>query len=182
MKWFLACCLAFFGVLPSMQSQTSSAPTIDDRLDVWKAYRVASENKETGDSLSVFEDAATAYSAAHKESPEGLGMTATAELMKVESMQNLLEKLESFLRWKTQLETAIESRPLDPDLRVFRLSVQLHVPGILAYSGDIDEDVVLISNALHAGRWSIDPEHETFIRDLFYAFELTPELDSDEHE
>ena len=182
MKWYLACCLAFFGVLPSMQSQKSSAPTIGGRLDVWKAYRVASENKETGDSLSVFEDAATAYSAAHKESPEALGMVATAELMKVESMQNLLEKLEAFLHWKAHLETAIESRPMDPDLRVFRLSVQLHVPGILAYSGEIDEDVLLISNALHSGNWSTDLEHETFIRDLFHAFDLTPELDSDEHE
>ena len=114
MKWFLACCLAFFGVLPSMQSQTSSAPTIDDRLDVWKAYRVASENKETGDSLSVFEDAARDYSAAHNESPEALGMVATAELMKVESMQNLLEKLEAFVHWKAHLETAIESQPMDP--------------------------------------------------------------------
>ena len=96
-----------------MQSQTSSAPTIDDRLDVWKAYRVASENKETGDSLSVFEDAARDYSAAHNESPEALGMVA--------------------------------------------------------------------SNALHSGNWSTDPQHEAFIRDLFLAFDLTPELDSDEH-
>ena len=164
-----------------MQSQTSSAPTIDDRLDVWKAYRVASENKETGDSLSVFEDAARDYSAAHNESPEALGMVATAELMKVESMQNLLEKLEAFMHWKAQLETAIESKPMDPDLKVFRLSVQLHVPGILAYSGEIDEDVLLISNALQSGSWSTDPQHEAFIRDLFLAFDLTPELDSDEH-
>ena len=108
-------------------------------------------------------------------------MVATAELMKVESMQNLLEKLEAFMHWKAQLETAIESKPMDPDLKVFRLSVQLHVPGILAYSGEIDEDVLLISNALHSGNWSTDPQHEAFIRNLFLAFDLTPELDSDEH-
>lgn len=180
MKWFLVYCIFFFGVTPSMLSQ-SSMPSTDDRMYVWKAYRVASESKESLDSPSVFEDAATAYSAAHNESPEALGMAATAELMKVESMSNILEKLESFLHWKAQLETAIESKPMDPDLRIFRLSVQLHVPALLAYSGEIDEDVLLISNALLSGNWSTDPEHETFIRDLFRAFDLTPDLDSDEH-
>ena len=94
MKWFLVCCIVYIGVPASLQSQSSMA-SIDDRMDVWKAYRVASENKETGDSLSVFEDAVTAYSAAHKESPEALGMVATAELMKVESMQNLVGKTRS---------------------------------------------------------------------------------------
>ena len=103
------------GYLPSIAiANKLRTATIDDRMDVWKAYRVASENKETGDSLSVFEDAARDYSAAHNESPEALGMVATAELMKVESMQNLLEKLEAFVHWKAHLETAIESQPKDP--------------------------------------------------------------------
>lgn len=181
MKSFLVYCIVFFGIIPSMQAQ-SSIPSMDDRMDVWKAYRVASENKESLDSLSVFKEATLAYSAAHNDSPVSLGMVATAELMKVESMSNLLEKLESFLRWKAQLETAIDSNPMDPDLRIFRLSVQLHVPSLLAYSGEIDDDVLMIWNALRSGIWSTDPAHESFIRDLFRAFDLTPELNSNEHE
>lgn len=156
-------------------------PSVEGRLELWQSYRLASINKEESASLAVFEKAAATFAANHPDSKEAAGFVATAELMKVESMTNLLVKLESFLKWKSELETSIANQPTDADLRLFRLSVQLHVPSILSYSGDIDEDSAMIWMALESGFWGLDSRHETFVREIFKTFELSPTHSKDEN-
>ena len=172
MPWSLAVCLVFFSWPTSTPLLQGSNLPVEERMDLWAAYRLASIYKTDTASLANFERAASDCCAGQPENNVAAGFFATAKLMQVESMTNLFEKLESFLQWKSELERSIALHPTDADLRLFRLSVQLHVPMLLAYSSDIEKDATFIWTALETGFWASDPLHETFIREIYTAFEL----------
>jgi hypothetical protein len=78
-------------------------------------------------------------------------------------MWNPMDKWTQFQTWKPQLEEAIVQRPLDADLRFFRLSVQFSVPALLEYNSDMDEDSDAVREALSDAFWAERPEYESFV-------------------
>ena len=172
--------IALFIPLSVLFGQNSDISILDRQL-VWEAYRDAAIHEDDASSLDRFYTVASAFSAKYPENEVGSGFIASAQLMKVEGMTNLIEKFESFMEWKTVLEGAINAQPEDADLRLFRLSVQLNVPSLLRYSNDIEVDSQLITQALNDFFWESDPAHEAFIRAIYSEFELTPQPAKNEY-
>jgi hypothetical protein len=172
--------MAFSGSMSALIEQDTVQKTTD-RQPIWEAYRDATTHSDDPRFLVNLEQVISEYSAKHPTNGEAIGFAATAQLMKVEGMTNLIAKFDSFLKWKSELERAIALKPSDADLRLFRLSVQLNVPGLLGYSNEIEEDTAFISQALNESFWVSDPAHEAFIRAIFTEFELEQTPAKNEH-
>ena len=130
---------------------------------VLEYYRLACLNPSSKTVVLEFDSMAVAFIAEYPESALGLGMKSTAQLMLAESMWNPMDKWTQFQTWKPQLEEAIVQRPLDADLRFFRLSVQFSVPALLEYNSYMDEDSDAVREALSDAFWAERPEYESFV-------------------
>lgn len=62
---------------------------------------------------------------------------------------NPFRKLSIFNEGKAILDQAIAKDPTNVELRFLRLTIQVNVPGILGYSGQIAEDRAFIDRNLH---------------------------------
>ena len=180
MHWCFLACLAAIGCPSLVLFGQDSLHTVDNRRPVWEAYRQAAIHQGDTVFLNRFERSTEVYDVEHPNSEYARGFFAAAQLMKVEDITNILSKLESFLKWKAELETSITSNSDDPDLRLFRLSVQLNAPSLLNYFSDIDDDSDLIFRALNENFWTSDPEHEAFVRQIFTEFGLVQSETKDE--
>jgi hypothetical protein len=157
--WFVA-----FAAIGEFNGQTNeNIATRAEIFSVLDSYRLACLNPDVQANVLEFDSMAVAFLADHTKSGLGRGMKATAQLMLAESMWNPLDKLTQFQAWKPQLEDAIAQRPLDPDLRFFRLSVQFSVPALLDYNNDMDEDATAVREALYNKHWSEQPDYESFV-------------------
>ncbi|MBC7451291.1 MAG: hypothetical protein H7259_07355 [Cytophagales bacterium] len=93
----------------------------------------------------VKEDKAYAFSLYNKlkDSPGSYleqGYVGMVESMLAEHTSNPMKKLSYFNEGKSKLEKAIAALPLDVELRYLRLMLQLNVPSLLGYSGNISSD------------------------------------------
>ena len=131
----------------------------DPQLTTWRAmYRHASaSNQAKPMALSM-----DSVRQRHPASPLVNGFRAVAELMLAEESWNPMDKLARFNTWQPVLEAAMEALPGDPDLALLRLGVQAHVPSILNYKQDMENDEAVVRRALARGHWSNDPEHTAF--------------------
>lgn len=129
---------------------------------VREAYRAACLNPSDVATVDQFVAAAEAFSLEASGSWLAQGFVATAEMMRAEPLFNPFEKLTHFNAGKEPLEEAIAAEPTDPELRLFRLSVQWKVPSFLGYNDRMEEDAACIARALTAGHWSEDPDHAAF--------------------
>lgn len=93
------------------------------------------------------------------------GFVAAAGLMSAGLPWNPITAWGLFNDWQPELEASIAEAPDDPDLRFLRLGVQLNVPAIVGYSGEIDGDLALIEKALNSGHWRQQPAYEAFVRE-----------------
>lgn len=93
------------------------------------------------------------------------GFVAAAGLMSAGLPWNPITAWGRFNDWQPELEASIAEAPENPDLRFLRLGVQLNVPAIVGYSGEIDGDLALIEKALNSGHWRQQPAYEAFVRE-----------------
>jgi hypothetical protein len=133
-----------------------------DIIQVREAYRKACLNPSDAETVEQFVFAAAEFSRDDSGAWLEQGFRATAEMMRAEPLLNPFEKLMHFNAGKEPLEEAIAANPTDPDLRLFRLSVQWKVPSFLGYNDRMEEDAACIAEALTSGHWSEDPEHAAF--------------------
>ena len=61
---------------------------------------------------------------------------------------NPLTKWKSFSQGRALLESAIQSEPMDAELRYLRLSIQEHAPAFLGYHQSIEADKAFLNNNL----------------------------------
>ncbi|MBL3656263.1 hypothetical protein [Fulvivirga sediminis] len=78
-----------------------------------------------------------------------------------------MNKLDHFKEGRELLEDAIESRNANVEYRFLRLTIQEHVPGILNYNDEIEEDKALILR----GYPELDADLKGYIKD--YAKQST---------
>lgn len=130
--------------------------------DVRSAYRSACLAPANLETVEGFIAAATEWTGENATRPFARGLLATAHMMRAEGLINPLEKLAVFQENRAALEDAIAALPQNPELRLFRLSIQWSVPFFLDYQDNMEEDARLIANALEKGYWSEDPAHAAF--------------------
>ncbi|HBL37883.1 MAG TPA: hypothetical protein DDZ19_02125 [Flavobacteriales bacterium] len=142
---------------------SSWAQTPPSMSEAREAYRNACSSPEEKAVVLSFISTAEKLKA-ETDNPWTLqGMEATAQMMLAESMMNPFEKLQQFNTWKGPLEDAIDQAPNNPDLRLFRLSIQWTVPPLLGYSDDMETDMALIEESIASGQWSEDSAHLAFV-------------------
>lgn len=87
------------------------------------------------------------------------GYKAVASIMMCNHVMNPYSRLKYFYSGKSQLEKAITASPGSVELRYLRFAVQCNVPGILNYSGQINEDrAILITYLLSKENKTADPD------------------------
>jgi len=135
---------------------------LSDISEVRRAYRLACLNPSNAQTVGQFVAAAEKLKLPASDAWLAQGFQATAEMMRAEPLINPFEKLMHFNAGKDPLEAAIAADPSDPDLRLFRLSVQWKVPVFLNYNDQMEEDAACVADAVASGYWSADPEHAAF--------------------
>jgi len=64
------------------------------------------------------------------------------------SAQGVWAKLECFNNGKSEIEKAVELKPLNVEVRFLRLATQVNAPGFLGYASEVKNDRAMIINSL----------------------------------
>jgi hypothetical protein len=125
-KWCVVVAMLFY-VLPGWAS-------VGDVLELRKLYYQSYKDKTAADRLYK---ETRAYDA---KQPKMLGYKAVASMMMCNYITNPYTRVKYFYAGKGDLEKAIKVSPADVELRYLRYAVQENVPGVLNYSGSMNED------------------------------------------
>lgn len=74
------------------------------------------------------------------DAPVMLGFRAMSEFLMCKHLVNPFSRLSHFNKGRSYLEKAISKHPGHPELLLFRLSTQSHVPAVLNYNSHMDSD------------------------------------------
>lgn len=111
--------------------------------DARKAIAVIFQQEEASNAISArFEGVDVAGQ------PLLLGYKGAVVMAQGRHAPNPFKKLSIFNEGKQMLDAAIAEDPASVELRFLRLSIQVNVPSILGYSGQIPEDHVFIQRNL----------------------------------
>ena len=137
------------------------------------AWRAMYRDAKDASTVNAMAEALQAHLDTHPDDLTAQAFHATAMLMKADHAWNPLDKLALFQDWKPQLERAIarSKGPLMADLVFLRMGVQAHVPSLLDYQSDLPDDEHMVRDALKAGHWKEDVEHQAFVEDFLTYLE-----------
>lgn len=130
-------------------------------------WRAAFRDSGTTDGLASFAKLMHESTSQSDLSPVATAFHAAAQIMTTSKKLNPLSKLLGFRKWTSVLDEQAARIPVDADIRLLRLTIQLRAPGFLGYRGELDPDCMVVREALGSSFWSGDPEHEAFIIGLF---------------
>lgn len=94
-----------------------------------------------------------------QKSPDALTMAyqGTAIAMGAKYTDGITEKIRVFNEGKDLIEKAVKNAPANAEIRFLRYCVQANIPGILGYSGQMNEDFSLIHADLSKQNLPLSP-------------------------
>jgi len=135
---FIFCMLVFLGIL-NLNAQTVPIEKVREQFFAFdKAGSVALTLYKSLEKIDLSKDPILmAYRGASSAASAG-------------SVSGVWKKLEYFNHGKSELEKAVEMKPLDAEIRFLRLATQINAPGFLGYSGDKKNDKAIILQTLNS--------------------------------
>lgn len=86
-----------------------------------------------------------------KNDPVFLAYQGTSEAMMADCVRGPFKKLDYFNRGRDKLESAIQMKPGNMEIRYLRFQIQIHIPDLLNYD-NIEEDKRFLFNYLTRGK------------------------------
>ena len=156
-------CVAWLGLAWALFGAGSALAQKAEDVERWRGWYREATSSENATSMveNMTKDCGSC-----EEQAMSLGFLAVAQLMIADETWNPVDKFAQFSAWKPALESAIGRSPDNPDLVFLRLGVQTHVPALLDYSGNKNDDRLVVERALSSGFWSSDATHAAFVRDF----------------